>query len=166
MATSTRQKDVKTWLLGTTVNVIDKTITSAKLPTYKQVLVAFLARLEEDKLLHGKTQGKFLHKAALSTVEEDIVPIYGKAKVKTKSVSCMTNDVLKFYSRYDKAMKVPTARRDKPTGLVVEFKNILDKTMVLWCPKEAAKHEDDKTFLENLKTDRTFTMGGVDKIDV
>lgn len=128
---ATRQKDVKTWLLGTTVNKTDKTIKGAKLPTNKPVVVAFLARIEEDRLVNGK-DGKALHIAAVSTVEEEIIPIYGKAKVITKSVATMIKDVRSLFNEYDKVRKTPKSTRDNPTGVVKDFKDKLKKQ---WCTK-------------------------------
>ena len=162
---ATRKKDVKTWLLGTTVTIDDKTIKCSELPTYRQVIMAVLARLEEDKLKNGK-DGKAIHRAAFATVEKEIIRIYGDAKIGTKSCVTMTKDVMDFFNEYGSVRTTPKSRRDQPTGAVVDFKEKLEKTMPLWCDEsKAVKCVDDKLFLDNMKGDRTFSMGGVDKKD-
>ena len=162
MATPTRRGDPRHWILGTAPTSLDKTIKGGKLPTRKQVLLAFQARADESK----HSGGRYLFNAAKETVIQEIVPIYGKAKIGTKKVDVMARDILKLQKQYQE-MNKKNKDATRESDDVTKFKNKLEQTMPFWTKVTAAqvKEPEDRAYLESMQTDRKCTMAGVDKKD-
>ena len=132
-------------------------------PTERQVLLAFLVRLESQP-----PNAQNPHEAAVSTVKEEIKGIYGRAKIKLKEERRIVDDIVKLHLKMKNIQKTPLARRDKDKN-VMEFKENLDKTMKLWSndafSEKVTPDPDDRAFLENMMGERTATMAGVDTKD-
>ena len=84
-----REEDSKYFLLGTIPPENDLHICSSRLPTRKQVTLAFLCR--KNSMEEGK---KKLHQAALETVNEEIMPIYQNARIPTIHFKNMVKKML------------------------------------------------------------------------
>ena len=75
-----RHRDPRLFLLGSVPNQNDIHIVTSKLPTNKQVLLAFIAKNEEFDQTKNK---KPMFKAAMSITTEHILPIYARARIPT-----------------------------------------------------------------------------------
>ena len=154
-----RFKDPKYFLLGTVPTSEDKKIVTAKLPTYRQVLLAFLARREE----YATKNDKFLRTAAKETIQEEVLPIYEKADIKMKPNNKCEEDIIKLHKDLFKLLNIDKKRRESLDSQrkFTDFKEKLSKTMPFWS-KNSTANEEDKEFLENMSTTRTGTMIGKD----
>ena len=75
-----RHKDSRLFLLGSVPTQNDIHIVTSKLPTNKQVLLAFTTKKEEFDQTKNK---KPMFKAAMSITTEQILPIYARARIPT-----------------------------------------------------------------------------------
>ena len=154
-----RFKDPKYFLLGTVPTSEDKSIVTAKLPTYRQVLLAFLARREE----YATKKDKFLRTAAKETIQEEVLPIYEKADIKMKANNKCEEDIIKLHKELFTLLNINKKRRESLDSQrkFTDFKEKLSKTMPFWS-KNSTANKEDQEFLENMSTTRTGTMIGKD----
>ena len=160
-----RHKDKRVFLLGTSPTPTDKKILGSKLPTVKQVLLAFLAR-HDEMVSSGKT-GKTLFNAANDTIREEVLPLWEKARVPTSDPKRMIQKLLELHKDMMLLKKIPENRRERgePKERIDAFKEKLSKTMSFKCKDAEAKIniEEDRLFLHSMETDRQASMSGADR---
>ena len=154
----TSQKDPRYFLLGTVPTCEDKKINSNKLPTYKQVLLSFIATKEEIET----RDAKFLRKAAKNTLTQ-VLEIYEKADIKMKAMCKCEDQVINLFNEFRILVNTPKVKKDIKSSQqkFSDFRQKLTKTMPFWSKNPTAT-EEDKAFLENMTTTRTATIGGRD----
>ena len=156
-----RVKDPRILILGVSPKVQSKDLPGSKLPTGRQILISYNAR--KDLYINSK---KMRFACARELVEEQIIPLYERARVPLRSKDNCAMDIIKLNDEMYKLMKNPKKQRTSKTSKnkINKFKTKLDKTMKLW-PKDALKmmvQKEDKDFLLNMMGDRTAVMVGVD----
>ena len=121
-----RHKDPHYFLLSTKPNNEDKHIKGNKLPTRKEVLLAFIVRKEEIQKSYNYGGFKLLHSAALSTVREEIVRLYEICCIPMKSEENMALEILKMYETMQNVMKISPAHRESESSeeKISTFKNL------------------------------------------
>ena len=143
------------FLLGSTPTEDDLSITGAKLPTVRQVLMCFLASHASPMTVRA---------AAKATVVK-VLPFYDKARIPTLNPVKMEEEVLKLHTEMKNLLKIDHQHREteKNKTKFNDFKQKLEKTMKFW-PRDALeriKTEEDKKFLHSMMTDRVANMGRV-----
>jgi len=161
-----RYGDPRLFLLGSVPTLDDKKILTSKLPTNKQVLFSFIIRKEEE-YSKNKTK-KSIFSAAMGTVLEEVLPIYAKARIPTKTEKNVALAIIQYYEKMQELMKIKKDKRGFGKGKerIEEFKKSLEDTMVCW-PKDAlAKitNAQDKEFLLSMQKDRIGSIAGRDMI--
>ena len=89
-----RHRDPRLFLLGSFPTPDDIHIVTSKLPTNKQVLLAFIAKKEEFDQTENK---KPMFKATMSVTSEQILPIYARARIPTKQANKIALDIVLHY---------------------------------------------------------------------
>ena len=74
-----RHRDPRLFLLGSVPTQDGIHIVTSKVPTNKQVLLAFIGKKEFDPIKNKKP----MFKAAMSITTEQILPIYARARIPT-----------------------------------------------------------------------------------
>ena len=92
------------FLLGSSVTSDDVKILGSKLPTVRQVLRSFIAKHQE--LLSSPSHGLTKHNAATLTVRQQLVPIYGRAKIPTKDENNVAHAITGVYKVVEQLKKV------------------------------------------------------------
>ena len=163
---SSKRTDQRSFLLGYAVTQNDIEIKGAKLPTKMQILRSFIAEkeiIEKDLDYVGK---KLLREAANRVVEQ-VITIYGKARIPTLVPNKMAEKVMEHYSEMRALMKYAENRRDfgAPKKKIDNFKADLETTFKFW-PRDALdriSNESDRSFLIKMMHDRDACMVGCDK---
>ena len=152
-------------------------ITGRKLPTYKQVLLCFLAHSEKCRREDSSKNKRIGHTAA-SAVIEQITFHYNNAGIFAIPKKNLYNQILSLHQKYISLRKVNPSRRAVHHSLQV-FQENLSRTMPLW-PKDVMKKliaskqgktlcekraiDEDIAFLENMMSTRTGQYTSKDKI--
>ena len=158
-----RHTDPRLFLLGSVPTQDDIHIATGKLPTNKQVLLAFIAKKEE----FDQAKKKAMFKAAMSITTEQILPIYARARIPTKHANKTAHDIVQHYYRSTQnLMKIKKEKRE--TGEAKErteaFKKCLQKNMACW-PKDVRSrlsNTEDKAFFVSMHNECTASIAGKD----
>ena len=159
-----RHSDPRQYFLGSVPTLGDKCIHTSKLPSNREVLFSFVIRKEEEYAKNKTFKSSF--KAAMATVQEEILPIYSRARIPTKSERNIAQDIIELQKKLQDLMKIKKEKREmvKSKERIESFKQSLKETMVCW-PKDALhkiKNEEDKAFLVSMQTDRIASLAGKD----
>ena len=153
----TKSKAKKTFrylLLDTVPTEADKEITTAKLPTSKQVLLCYLAHLKD-----------YPSRVAANITAEKVIHIFNKARIPVLQPHKVTEEVLKAHKTLLKIGKISKVKRDLQNEKMRIFKEDLSKTFKAW-PRDCMQQIDnseDKDFFQSMLTDREASMIGIDK---
>ena len=153
-------------------------ISGCKLPTYKQVLLCFLAHIDivKDSLRIAQAAKR----SAAKIVCEKVIYHYRNAGIDYISDKRMCNKIQELYAEYTNIRKLPVARLKSPRHLLTKFNNKLNRTMPFW-PKniiskmearklghisdvEKAAIEEDIKFLQSMFEDRKATYAVKDTV--
>ena len=152
------------FLLGTVPTLLNKTINSPSLPTYRQVLLSFLAHADELR----KPTIKIRREASKKTADM-VMQFYIKANIPTIVHNKMCEKIEAHHKEMHDLMRIPKEERETGKGKRYErinkFKEDLNKTFVFW-PRnvlEKISIEEDREFLINMMGPRTVTVGREDK---
>ena len=112
------------FLLGSTPTEDDLSITGAKLPTVRQVLLCFLASHASPVTVRA---------AAKATLVK-VLPFYDKARIPTLNPVKMEEEVLKLHTEMKNLLKIDHQHREteKNKTKFNNFKQKLEKTMKFW----------------------------------
>ena len=159
-----RHSDPCQYFLGSVPTLGDKCIHTSKLPSNREVLFSFVIRKEEEYAKNKTFKSSF--KAAMATVQEEILPIYSRARIPTKSERNIAQGIIELHKKLQDLMKIKKEKREivKSKEKIESFKQSLKETMVCW-PKDALhkiKNEEDKAFLVSMQTDRIASLAGQD----
>ena len=89
---------------------------------------------------------------------------YAKASIPMLSDDGIRKKILKLYDEYKTLNKIPEKRRSQVTvkKRVEDYQfRLHNTTLACWDPKAKLEKEDEE-FPQNMKTQRTFTIGGLD----
>ena len=132
--TASSSKDPRYFLLDTVPTILDKEIHSRNLPTYKQVLLSFLAHLEDLRKIDSNRNLKCVREAAKATV--DIVMVfYGKANIPTVHHNKMCEKIENFNKKMQDLMRLSDERRKEGTKGYEDIEKIkkqLDEIFIFW----------------------------------
>lgn len=122
-----RFRDPRYFIFNTVPSEDDINIKRNKLPTRKEVLLAFICR--KEKLWETDKTKKCLFKAATLIVEEQIIPIYNRARIPLIANNKMAQNIMKLYEDMRSLLKIPAKRRDsgKPKERIDNYKESLEK---------------------------------------
>ena len=151
-------------------------ITGSKLPSFKKVLHCYLAHVDELKK-QQPIASRVKYKAAMKVASE-VICFYNKARIPAMQIKCITNKIIYFHDKeYQKCLKIPNERR-KGNAELLRFQEKLNLTMPFYAKNaeslmknsmkgkqqyEKDMIQEDLLFLENIKSKRTFSLGGRDK---
>lgn len=158
-----RYKDPRFFLLSTTPCEEDLHIQSSKLPTRKEVLLAFLIRKEKnwkcDRLK------KCLFRSAHDTIEEEVVPLYQRDLIPMKDEKYMVCQIINLYKRMQNLMKIDVKKRisGKYKKKIDAFKVSLEKTMPFWRNNalDLIPIEINRQYLIRMQTDRIIKQRAI-----
>jgi len=102
----------------------------------------------------------------MSTVEVQILSIYSRARIPTKSKSNIAQGITQLYEKLQDLMKIEKEKKEtgKSKERIESFQQSLQKTMVCW-PKDAfdkITNDEDKAFLVSMQTNRIASLAGKD----
>lgn len=143
-------------LLDTIPCPTDKDINSSKLPTAKQVLLCFLAHLEDNP-----------SRNAANITAQAVLNIYQKARIPALQLHKIAEEVLKLHDKMLANNKIPKNKRNntEQEDKINEFKAYLKTTFKAW-PRNAydrIEHAEDRSFFMSMLSDRQACMMGVDQ---
>ena len=152
-------------------------ISGRKLPTYKQVLLCFLAHSDRCRREDGTKNKRIGHTAANAVIEQ-IALHYENSGIFLIPRKNLYNQIMALHQKFSSMRKVKSGKRTINQSLL-QFQELLGKTMPLW-PKDVIKQlnasklgkracekqaiEEDIKFLENMMTTRTGLYTSKDKI--
>uniref|UniRef100_UPI00358E735C zinc finger protein 675-like n=1 Tax=Myxine glutinosa TaxID=7769 RepID=UPI00358E735C len=168
---ATQMADKKTRLasaifgLGNAFTEADGTLTGVRLPTCRQVLRCVMWYIQKE-ICEGKQTQPLKWKSA-SIVLIQLKKFYTKANIPMLSDHQCCKLILDLLNDNNKLRQIPVSRRESPSTLakLQTMNERLDKTFGVWT-KDAMtniKNEEDRVFLESMKSDRVASFGGVDK---
>lgn len=130
-----------------------------RLPTNAEVLKCMYAYVKFECV--GK-QNSVVQESA-DYVYDQVLPFYCKADIVMKEQANCVNYLKYLYNNSKDIAKIPKDRRDK-NKKYLEHSESLAKTCELWHHKaeQYIQTEEDKIFLESMKTDRKASWGGAD----
>ena len=152
------------FVLKTNVTEYDSRIPQNRLPSEEQVLRAFLYFNEKSLEDSLPGQHKSVNWASAKSTLDLIKHVYAKACIPMLSDDGVCKKILKLYNEYKSFNKIPEQRRSQLTvkKRVEDFQlRLPQSTLACWDPNAKLQREDEE-FLENMKTQRTFTIGGLD----
>ena len=124
-----RAKDPRYFILGTIPTKDDKTITGSKLPTRKQVQLAFIAHKEE---IAKENYNKKVCREAANRTAQSILSFYERARIPALAPNKVAEEIMAYYIKFKDLLKIPISERGKPgTPLerIQEFKIKMPETM-------------------------------------
>ena len=173
---ATRGKDSRLDILETSPGEEHLNIKGSKLPTYNQVLLCYLSKLnqlrQEDSCKNSKLSwdaGQHVASEVLKHYEKAHIPIIQNRSVISKIIKFHDND-------YSKCVKIPRDRRNN-SPQIAAFRETLRKTMPFFpsnaedimtqnkrfkSEEERLIIDEDVLFLKNMKFERTFTYTSQD----
>lgn len=168
---ATRCKDSKLDILPESPGEHHLKITGSKLPTYNQVLLCYLAKVNELRLADSSKNTKLSYSAG-TYVASEVLKHYEKAHIPTVIEKQVIKKIIQFHDNdYSKCMRIPRDRRNS-SPQIVAFREKLNNTMPFFpsnvedimnenkrfkSEKERQKIDEDILFLQNMLSDRTFT---------
>lgn len=117
---ATRGSDPLLDLLKVSPGQTDLSITGSKLPTYKQVLLCLLAKIQQLRLNDSTKNTKLLNTVA-AYVESDISSHYRKGHIQTILHKNMIKKIVNFHEEFRKVQKFPSDRREN-SSVVINFR--------------------------------------------
>ena len=160
-------------ILGETPSILHLQIHGSRLPSNKQIILCYLAHLEQFQSQAPKRFEKF-KSLAITEVLSQIKPHYLKAGIVLKSDRSITYAIEKLNDLYQSAKKKGSITAKK------QFMDCLNKTMILWpkgleqqmeaklaipfiTPEEKEAIRNDLYFIKSMKTDRVASYSCKDK---
>ena len=112
-------------ILGTSPGAKNKDIHGAKLPTFKQVLLCYLANMENLRNQDTSRIQKLRHKV-VDIVVKNIIPHYHTAGIQMKANKTMKDDVIKLHNEY------MTIKKSMRQNKILQFQEKIKKIMPFW----------------------------------
>lgn len=140
----------------------DGVITGSRLPTNGQVLQCMMHKLEEVR-----KEGTNLTKWQMSeAVYAQLVEFYQKANIPILSEVRVIRKMIVLWEDNQRLRKIPQHRRSSEATMkkIAEMDKRLYSTFPAW-PQDAGhliQNEEDRAFLESMKTDRVASLGAHD----
>ena len=175
---ATRSADKRLSVLLETPGEEHRNISGCKLPTFKQVLLCFLAHL--DVVRDSLRIAQAARRSAAKIVQEKVIYHYRNAGIDYISNKRMCDKIVELHTEYTNIRKLPAARLKSHCHLLKKFNDKLEKTMPFW-PKdiilkmkarkgghiseiEKAAIEEDIQFLQSMFDDRKATYAVKDTV--
>lgn len=175
---STRTSDKRLSVLPETPGQEHYEISGCKLPTYKQVLLCYLAHFERLKDSVQKSASP--KRLAAKAVQEKVLYHYRNAGIDHLSDMRMYEVIEALYHEYTNIRKLPAKRQNAHEPIYSKFHEKLDKTMPFW-PRdilskmesrkaghvsevEKAAIDEDIKFLQSMMDDRKATYAARDRV--
>ena len=117
-------------LLQQTPEQEHRDISGCKLPTFKQILLCFLAHLDTVKDTFRIAQAA--KRSAARIVREKVIFHYRNARIDYISNKRMWDKILELHTEFTNIRKLPADRLKSHCHLLKKFNDKLDKTMPLW----------------------------------
>ena len=165
---TTRSNNTKLDLLLASPGEEHLAISGRKLPTYKQVLLCFLAHREKCRR-EDETKRRRIANSAADAVIDQVRQHYGNAGISLLPIKKLKYQILALNKQYVDMRKIESQCRARNEKLIA-FRNNLCKTMPLW-PKDEIKNmeaskfgkrkieikaiDEDIAFLKNMMSSRT-----------
>jgi hypothetical protein len=153
---TTRSKNKYAFIFPEKIDKTHKIIGGSKLPTYKQVLMSFLAWKEWYKDNDSTKKLPLLRNAANSTVEQ-VQTHYTKARIPTLQSHKMAERVEELFREFKNQLKVEKKSRDHSSKKLLRFKEKLGKTMPLW-PRDTLKSMEESKLRKKEEEQRVESM--------
>ena len=152
------------FVLGTSITSDDNFIPQIRLPSEENVLRCYLSSMNNAIVDTPPIQRKSIRKKTADLVLQKIKYIYEKASIPTISDEGIRKQIFNLLDEYQKLNKIPLQIRSKDhiQGKVKDFLLRIQTTTLACWKSDASLLDEDKEFLENMKTDRTFTIGSLD----
>src|SRR6218665_16521 len=147
----------------------DATITGCRLLTCLQVLRCMMhhCNMAANKDRPGDV-GATSRFTTAKLVLQHIVTIYQKANIPMVSQRRCCEKVIKLFAENNQLRAINKDRRDTPASKhkLQESQHMLASTFQLWPPNVEIliKNEEDRYFLQSMKTDRAASFGPFDKV--
>ena len=125
-----RSADKRLSLLQQTPEQEHRDISGCKLPTFKQILLCFLAHLDTVKDTLRIAQAA--KRSAARIVREKVIFHYRNAGIDYISKMRKCDKILELHTEYINIRKLPAARLKSHCYLLKKFNDKLDKTMPFW----------------------------------
>jgi hypothetical protein len=159
--TGTRSK-TEIFALGSAVTKEDGTITGCRLPNVKQILRATIFHLED-----GKSENRTTYEAA-KIVYLQVTMFYEKGGIPMMKEQSCCQKIVKLLKENENFRKTSKKKRasESVQEKVNNYEKELSKTFPLWSPNAEIiiKNQEDKDFLNSMKTDRKAAIAGLDII--
>ena len=152
------------FVLGTSITSDDNFIPQIRLPSEENVLRCYLSSMNNAIVDTPPIQRKSIRKKTADLVLQKIKYIYEKASIPTISDEGIRKQIFNLLDEYQKLNKIPLqiSSKDHIQGKVKDFLLRIQTTTLACWKSDASLLDEDKEFLENMKTDRTFTIGSLD----
>ena len=151
---ATRSQEPLITFIGTIPTILDTHFTTQKLPTYRQILLSYMAHKDEMNEVCKEQHQKISRVASKKTVNL-VLEVYRSAQIPTIHQTSMCRKIENLYENMCSLMKIPNDRREK-NRKIPEFINKLDETFPFWQKNIFKKIHSEKVkiFLRSMMTDR------------
>ena len=163
----TRTNDPRHFILNQTPGIEHIEIAGARLPTQEQVLLSYMARMDQQP------EGKKCQRTVINAIIDNITKLFKMANIPLKDVSVISKDILNLNKTYQNVNKKKNPAR------IAEFQKQLTSTMQFWprgtlqkMEKKAESHltpmvekvslEEDIKFLKSMMSDRSASCSSKD----
>ena len=147
------------FVLGRSVTSKDLIFPGNRLPSEENVLRAFIYSKEQHLKDALPAQHKNIHQRSAHETIALIKKVYIKAGIPTLSERQMSKQIFKLHNKYKNLLKIPSKRRTTQSvqSSIKEFQLKLQNTTLPCWDSKAKLLKEDQDFVNNMKTDRTFT---------
>ena len=155
--------------IGPAVSIDDATITGCRLPTCLQVLrcMMYHCNMAANTERPGAV-GAISRFTTAKLVLQQVATVYEKANIPMVSQRRCCDKIVKLLDDNNKLRAICKDRRDTPATKrrLEESQRMLASTFQLWPPnvETMIKNEEDRSFLQSMKTDRAASFGPFDKL--
>ena len=151
---ATRSQEPLITFIGTIPTILDTHFTTQKLPTYRQILLSYMAHKDEMNEVCKEQHQKISRVASKKTVNL-VLEVYRSAQIPTIHQTSMCRKIENLYENMRSLKKIPNDRREKKRK-IPEFINKLDETFPFWQKNifKIIHSEKVKIFLRSMMTDR------------
>ena len=173
MSNKLRGSDVNQKVLGVSPGFEHRTITGSRFPTYKQVLLCFLANKEKLRIEDVGLKKASLDSHLANFVVDQVASHYKKGGIVTTPLNKMAHKVMSL------GVELREVKRRCNEKRIKEFRDKMEETMPFWTGKtmqemearsidpllkqeEKDKIKTDLKFLSSMMSDRLATYASVD----
>ena len=157
-----RNKDPRLLVIGESPGTDHLEITGCRLPTYKQVLLCYMALMDRERAVDTNSK---LERPVANMIISKVMVHYNKANIETKGQNQMAAEIIKLNKRYQNICKKMNPRA------IEQFRADIKQTMQFYMRNTMSKMNDrlnhnlsnkdaieiDIQFLKSMMSDREAT---------